>query len=438
MNDEKILVSTPIFYSNGDLHAGHLYSLFIASVFVKMQRNKEVKFTTGLDQHGPKVQKAAGNQNPQIFVDHLAKDFKELCNRAQIIPDKFITTSSSEHKKIALDLWSKIQHDLYEDFYSGWYDTSDEAFVAEKTNNSIWVAEKCIFFRLSKYKEVIKDYLLNSFSHSSFQNEALKMLENLRDLCVTRSCSWGIAIDDKDPQKTMYVWVDALSNYLTFGSEYLQNGIHIIGKDILRFHAIYWIGLLASAKLPFPKKLVVHGWWIAEKAKMSKSVGNVIYADELLDKFHPDILRWFFIFIKRLETDAELSIEIIVQSKIELANTIGNLVNRLLCIAFSYQFTNFNQEKSELTKLCYQAADDFDLKLYATYIFEAAKKLNQEIELTQPWKLDSKAAHIFLSSIIPKLYELIDLIEPITPQFSDIWKKQIDQIGYNKPVPVIL
>lgn len=433
----KVLVSTPIFYSNDELHAGHLYSLYIASIIAKMHLNfgYNVKFTTGLDQYGIKVQKAAekAKLDPQTFVDSLEKKFKALCDKANIKPDKFIMTSTDKHKKIALNLWNAIQEDLYEDDYEGWYDTNAEAFSLEKTPNSILLKEKCIFFRLSKYRIQIKEYL-EQFCPTSFYVEALKMTEKIEDLCVTRSCKWGIQVNET---MYMYVWIDALSNYLTFPN-YLKNGIHIIGKDILKFHAIYWIGLLLSAKLPLPKKLIVHGWWIYNQEKMSKSLGNVISAQSLLDEFEPDILRWFFVYSKELESDAELSQTSIIAAKEELANTIGNLINRILHLAYRKKFIKFTQCTSKLTENCKICMEICNLRKYAQYIINQAKTLNQEIEIKRLWELDILSAHIFFSDIIPKVDELINLISPITPNFANKWKAQIARIGYEKPIPVVI
>lgn len=432
----KVLVSTPIFYSNDELHAGHLYSLYVASIIARMRLNfgYNVKFTTGLDQYGIKVQKAAekAKLDPQTFVDSLEKKFKALCDKANIKPDKFIMTSTDEHKKIALHLWEAIQEDLYEKDYEGWYDTNAEAFSVEKTPNSILLKERCIFFRLSKYKMQIKEYL-HQFCPPSFYTEALKMTEKIEDLCVTRSCKWGIQVNET---MYMYVWIDALSNYLTF-PDYLVNGIHVIGKDILKFHAIYWIGLLLSAKLPLPKKLIVHGWWICNQEKMSKSLGNVISAQSLLEEFEPDILRWFFIYNKELESDSELLQTSIITAKQELANTLGNLVNRILHLAYRKKFTKFTKSISELTKNCEICMETCNLRKYAQNIFNQAKALNQEIEAKKVWELDNVFAREFFLDIIPKVDELIDLISPITPNFAEKWKAQIERIGQETPTPVI-
>jgi methionyl-tRNA synthetase len=356
-------ITTPIYYVNDRPHLGHLYTSVAGDILARFYKllGHRVKFVTGTDEHGAKVDQAARQQGllPQEYVDVMVKAFQDLIQVAHVQTDDFIRTTEKRHHRAATALWNRLEQTgaIYLDHYAGWYAIRDEAYYDESEltdgpNGKIaptgapveWVQEPCYFFRLSQFQQPLLDYYRDhpeSIGPDSRYNEVVSFLNSgLRDLAVSRSkMTWGIGIPGSD--HVMYVWVDALTNYLTAlgypdsnGPEFQDHwkeSIHLMGKDILRFHAVYWPALLMAAGLMPPKRLFAHGWWMSEGQKMSKSLGNVIDPFALIDQYGVDRVRYFLFRHVRFGQDGDFSKELFQQRcNHELADGLGNLVHRVL------------------------------------------------------------------------------------------------------------
>ena len=361
---DPFYLTTAIHYPNGKPHIGHAYETIAADVLARFQRlrGREVRFQTGTDEHGLKMAQKARDLDvtPRALADEMSSYFKGLFDKLGITYDRFIRTTEEEHHRASQELWRRMEAkgDLYLDRYEGWYSVRDEAFYDESELSDgegeeklspqgtpvEWTAEETWFFRLSAYG----DKLLAHFeAHPEFvqpesrRNEVLRFIEGgLRDLSISRtSFDWGVKVPGADDH-VMYVWVDALTNYLTglgFPDE-TQNmakfwpaDVHLIGKDITRFHAVYWPAFLMSADLALPRKIFAHGFLLNRGQKESKSVGNVTDPGELVDRFGVDVLRYFLLRDFTFGQDGSYSPEAIVnRGNSELANAFGNLSQRVL------------------------------------------------------------------------------------------------------------
>jgi methionyl-tRNA synthetase len=357
-------ITTPIYYVNGAPHLGHAYTSTAADVVARFKRldGYEVFFLTGTDEHGQKVEAAArvAGLDPQAFTDQVAADFADMTRAMNISNDDFIRTTEPRHKKAAAALWSKLVEAgaIYLGKYEGWYAVRDEAFYDEEelitgadgvqrapTGAPVeWVIEPSYFFRLSDYEQpLLKFYEANPgfIAPVGKRNEIMSFVRGgLRDLSVSRtSFKWGIPVPG-DESHVMYVWLDALANYLSavgYPDEtaprwpFWPANLHLVGKDILRFHAVYWPAFLMAAGLPLPGKVFAGGWWTVEGEKMSKSVGNVIDARELVKEFGLDPVRFFMFREMPFGNDGDFSRKsFIAKINAELANGIGNLAQRTL------------------------------------------------------------------------------------------------------------
>lgn len=356
-------ITTPIYYVNDRPHLGHLYTSVAGDILARFYKllGYRVKFVTGTDEHGAKVAQAAQNKDtsPLDYVNTMAGAFQDLIHVAHVQADDFIRTTQDRHHHAATALWAHLEKTgaIYLDHYAGWYAIRDEAYYDEaelsdgphgKTAPTgalvEWVQEPCYFFRLSQFQKPLLDYYQDNpdaIGPDSRRNEVLSFLNSgLRDLAVSRSkITWGIGVPGSD--HVMYVWVDALTNYLTAlgypktdGQEfqgYWGQSIHLMGKDILRFHAVYWPALLMAAGLHPPKRLFAHGWWMSEGQKMSKSLGNVIDPFALIDRYGVDRVRYFLFRHVRFGQDGDFTKELFEQRCThELADGLGNLVHRVL------------------------------------------------------------------------------------------------------------
>ena len=323
---KKIYITTPIFYVNDLPHIGHAYTSIICDTISRFYRLKkyDVLFTTGTDEHGLKVEKAANlkNKDPKDFVDEVSKNFRELTQTLKLSNTDFIRTTEARHKAAATEFWSLLNKNgqIYMDKYSGWYSIKDESFYHEKELKKIgekkfetidgelveWIEEESYFFKLSDWQEKLLNFYdqhPDFVTPSSRYNEVKSFVRSgLRDLSISRnSFNWGIKV--KESNHIMYVWIDALVNYLTslgypdMGNKltYWENSYHIIGKDILKFHAVYWPALLMAAGFKTPKKIVAHGWWTNNGKKISKSLGNTIDPNEMVENFGLDQFKYFLL-----------------------------------------------------------------------------------------------------------------------------------------------
>ncbi len=363
---KNFYITTPIYYVNGAPHIGHAYTSIAADVMARFKRldGYDVFFVTGTDEHGQKVEKAASDAglDPQSFTDKVSADFKDMARAMGISYDDYIRTTEERHKVSCAELWRRIaaSGDIYLGHYEGWYAVRDEAFYDESELTARpdgtkvapsgapveWVREPSYFFRLSAWQDrLLKFYEEHPdfIAPTSRKNEVLSFVKGgLHDLSVSRTTfNWGIPVPDA-PGHVMYVWLDALNNYVTacgFPDEnaprwkYWPADVHFVGKDIIRFHAVYWPAFLMAAGLPPPVRVSSHGWWVVEGEKMSKSLGNVIEPRKLVETYGLDQIRYFLLREKPFGADGSMSHPAIVSRiNVELANDLGNLAQRSLSL----------------------------------------------------------------------------------------------------------
>jgi len=427
-------VTTPIYYVNDAPHIGHTYTTIIADALNRFQKllGNKVFFLTGTDEHGQKVEKAAAERGlkPIELADQVVGRYKDLWKDLNISYDFFIRTTEPFHEKGVQKIFRKLMEkgDIYKGIYKGWYCVSDENFLAEdvpleKGGHKICpdcgkradvVSEECYFFKLSAYQKPLLDFYTKFpiFARPpSRMNEVVSFVrQGLKDLSITRTTvKWGIPVPD-DPDHTIYVWFDALHNYLT-GVGYDWNmelfekfwpaTVHLIGKDILRFHAIFWPAFLMAADFPLPQTIIGHGWWLKDKTKMSKSKGNVLDPYLILDTFGPDPLRYFLLREIPIGLDGNFSHEGFVHRvNSDLANDLGNLVQRTLTMILNY-FDGKIEEIDKEEKIDKEIRLEFDnlkkkvLKFFEDYalnksleeIWAYISSVNKYLAVNEPWKL---------------------------------------------------
>lgn len=466
----KYYITTPIYYVNDIPHIGHAYTSILADVYARFMRllGKEVIFLTGTDEHGQKVEKAASNAgvSPKEFVDKIASSFVKLSVDLNLSNDDFIRTTDTKHIKAVQKLWKVLeqQGDIYLGKYCGWYAIKDEAFYSESelttdgkapTGAEVeWVEESSYFFALSKWQQKLLDWYENNhdiIKPAFFRNEVINFIKNgLIDLSISRTTfKWGIAVPN-DPSHVIYVWLDALVNYISALGYASDNGtlmtnfwpadLHIVGKDILRFHAVYWPAFLMSAGLPLPKAILVHGWWTNEGQKISKSVGNVINPVELTSKFGIDQVRYFLLREITIGNDGNFSkISFINRINSELCNKLGNLVHRTLSFIYKYNkaqipqldgitITNLYKSESLLLKIAMLSdnldniIDNDNVTVILNRIMEIVNQANIYFDQQAPWKFkDSNSQKIatILYTLIETIRCIAILLQPFIPESAN-------------------
>ncbi len=363
---KRFYITTPIYYVNGPPHIGHAYTSIAADVMARFKRldGYDVFFLTGTDEHGQKVEQAAraAGLDPQAYVDRISADFRDMTAKMGVSNDDWIRTTEPRHKASCTELWRRIAANghIYLGAYEGWYAVRDEAFYDESELTTqpdgskiapsgapvAWVREPSYFLDLSKWQDKLLELYETQpdfIGPSARRNEVMSFVRGgLRDLSISRtSFTWGIPVPDA-PGHVMYVWVDALNNYVTacgFPDETAERwafwpaDAHFVGKDIIRFHAVYWPALLMAAGLPLPKRVTSHGWWVVEGEKMSKSLGNVVEARQLVATYGLDQVRYFLLREKPFGADGSMSHQAIVSRiNVDLANDLGNLSQRSLAL----------------------------------------------------------------------------------------------------------
>ena len=471
-------LTTAIAYTSGKPHIGNTYEAILADSIVRFKRQQgyDVRFQTGTDEHGQKIELKAAEAGitPKEFVDNVSGVIKEIWDLMNTSYDKFIRTTDPDHEKQVQKIFKKLydQGDIYKGHYEGMYCTPCESFFTESQlvdgkcpdcGREVTPAkEEAYFFRMSKYADRLIEHIN---THPEFiqpvsrKNEMMNnfLLPGLQDLCVSRtSFKWGIPVDF-DPKHVVYVWIDALSNYITglgydvdgnndpLYDKYWPADLHLIGKDILRFHTIYWPIMLMALDVPLPKQIFGHPWLLQGDGKMSKSKGNVIYADDLANLFGVDAVRYFVLHEMPFENDGTITWELMVERmNSDLANTLGNLVNRTISMSNKYfdgvvSNKGVDEEvdddfKKVILDTPVKAAEKMDKLRVAdaiTEIFTLFKRCNKYIDETMPWALAKEEDK--QDRLATVLYNLIEgitigasLLEPFMPETS---KKILAQIN---------
>ena len=466
--DKKFYITTPIYYPSAKPHMGHAYSSIIADFFARFKRidGFQVHFLTGTDEHGLKIQRSAEKENvdPKQFCDQISETFRNLSKTLNLTNTDFIRTTEDRHKKTVQYLWNELlkNDDIYLSKYSGWYSVSDEAFYTEDEIEEIdgnkrsisskssveWIEEESYFFRLSKWEKPLLEYYDNHpdfISPSSRKNEVVSFVKGgLKDLSVSRkSFSWGIKVpNDKD--HIIYVWLDALTNYISalnypdkndkLYKDFWPASIHLIGKDILRFHAVYWPAFLLAAKIELPLKVYGHGWILSGDEKMSKSKGNILDPIEIIKEYGLDPLRYYLIKEVSFGNDGNISqerLEDCINS--DLANNFGNLCQRVTAFAIKncdslvpkdIEFQNddliiLNKYKDNLEKIR-KKIDNQDINFYIEYIVNSLFEANKYFNDQEPWKKKDDLTR--LNTIVYTTLEIVRkisfLLFPIIPESS--------------------
>ena len=471
-------LTTAIAYTSGKPHIGNTYEAILADSIVRFKRQQgyDVRFQTGTDEHGQKIELKAAEAGitPKEFVDNVSGVIKEIWDLMNTSYDKFIRTTDPDHEKQVQKIFKKLydQGDIYKGHYEGMYCTPCESFFTESQlvdgkcpdcGREVTPAkEEAYFFRMSKYADRLIEHINTHpefIQPESRKNEMMNnfLLPGLQDLCVSRtSFKWGIPVDF-DPKHVVYVWIDALSNYITglgydvdgnndpLYDKYWPADLHLIGKDILRFHTIYWPIMLMALDVPLPKQIFGHPWLLQGDGKMSKSKGNVIYADDLANLFGVDAVRYFVLHEMPFENDGTITWELMVERmNSDLANTLGNLVNRTISMSNKY-FGGVVENKgvegdvdADFKKVVLEApvkaAEKMDKLRVAdaiTEIFALFKRSNKYIDETMPWALAKEEDK--QDRLATVLYNLIEgitigasLLEPFMPETS---KKILAQIN---------
>ena len=481
MDKKKFYMTTAIAYTSGKPHIGNTYEIVLADSIARFKRQQgyDVFFQTGTDEHGQKIELKAEEKGvtPKAFVDEVSTEIKRIWDLMNTSYDKFIRTTDADHEKQVQKIFKKLydKGDIYKGHYEGMYCTPCESFFTESQlvdgkcpdcGREVQPAkEEAYFFRMSKYADRLIEHIN---THPEFiqpvsrKNEMMNnfLLPGLQDLCVSRtSFKWGIPVDF-DPKHVVYVWLDALTNYIT-GIGYDCDGnsseqfkkdwpadLHLIGKDIIRFHTIYWPIFLMALDLPLPKQVFGHPWLLQGDGKMSKSKGNVLYADELVDFFGVDAVGYFVVHEMPFENDGVISWELMVERmNSDLANTLGNLVNRTVSMSNKYfggvvENKNVNEPvDEELKKVVLETPNKVIAKMEElrvadaiTEIFTLFKRCNKYIDETMPWALaKDEAKKERLATVLYNLVESISvgatLLESFMPETSD---KVLAQLGAQK------
>ncbi len=474
---KRFYVTTPIYYVNGPPHIGHAYTSIAADVMARFKRldGYDVFFVTGTDEHGQKVEQAAlaAGLDVQAYTDRISRDFRDMADAMGISYDDYIRTTEQRHKDSCAALWKRIESsgDIYLGHYEGWYAVRDEAFydesdlitladgtrIAENSRAPVeWVKEPSYFFKLSAWQDRLLQFYEEHpdfIAPSSRKNEVLSFVRGgLRDLSVSRTTfSWGIPVPDA-PGHVMYVWLDALTNYITAAGfpdtsaprwDFWPADMHFVGKDIIRFHAVYWPAFLMSAGIAPPIRISSNGWWVVEGEKMSKSLGNVIEPRQLAATYGLDQIRYFLLREKPFGADGSISHPAIVsRMNVELANDLGNLAQRSLSLIArnldgklpargpatpeDSVLLNAANALPDLVRVCIERQTFHEA---LEEIWKVIRAANGYIDRQAPWalrKTDAERMAVVLRVLADAIRVVATLLQPFMPESIT---RMLDQLG---------
>ena len=484
---KSFYITTPIYYPSGKLHIGSAYTTIACDVLARYKRmmNYDVFYLTGLDEHGQKIQQKAEEAGitPQAYVDGMAVGVKELWQLLDISYDKFIRTTDDYHEKVVAQVFERLlaQDDIYLGEYSGWYSVSDEEFFTESQlaevyrdeNGKViggvapsgheveWVSEESYFLRLSKYQDRLVEFFKTQPDFITPDGRLNEMLKNfiepgLEDLAVSRTTfTWGVPVPS-NPKHVVYVWIDALLNYVTalgYGQEDHENFdkfwngtvFHMVGKDILRFHSIYWPILLMMLDIKLPERLIAHGWFVMKDGKMSKSKGNVIYPEMLVERFGLDPLRYYLMRSLPVGSDGTFTPEdYVARINYELANDLGNLLNRTVAMINKYfggqvpaYVENATAFDADLAKVVEENIAEYHKQMNAVdypraleAVWNIISRTNKYIDETAPWVLakedgDKEQLAAVMAHLAASLRVVAHLIQPFMMNTSNAIMEQL-------------
>ena len=481
--NENFNIYTAIVYTSGKPHIGNTYEVVLADAIARYKRllGYDVYFQTGTDEHGQKIAEKAfiNNKNNQEFVDEVSLEVRRIWDVMNTSYDKFVRTTNSMHKEKVSKIFEKLykQGDIYKGFYEGLYCTPCESFFTESQLNNgkcpdcsrevTSTKEEAYFFKLSNYAEQLEQHINNNpdfIKPESRKNEIVNnfIKPGLQDLCVSRtSFDWGVPVTF-DEKHVIYVWIDALSNYITFigydpegqhepiFSNLWPADVHIIGKDILRFHVIYWPIMLMALDIPLPKQILGHPWLLSGEEKMSKSKGNIVYADDLVKLFDVDSVRHYMLSQMPYANDGIFTYELIIDKiNADLVNNLGNLLNRTISMAYKY-FDGIVPEPKSLEevdnslidcvsntrKAINNKMDEYKVSESINLVFDIFNRTNKYIDETMPWALAKDVdKRDRLATVIYNLLETIRigavLLQPFLPETSDKIFYQLNTLNKN-------